>query len=248
MVPGQPVRHLGEGGVVGAVDDSQRLRALLRFAPCRDHPDQHIAGRRGDGRSGSGRGLRPTFVDVGLVAPFNGVQCVVNSKLHHRHGPADDDGVLAAGGRRLETGNVPVEDLVGRGLARRSKANQRKQPEHTGRHLGESSRAVSDESIDHAVAGARILNKIAPSRRPPSKMTRKCRARRIVRTNDIGHEPGLADPTGSTTATARTAAKIEHEFLLPRAARHASMLLSGLAIELRSRRTWLAGSTYYPVR
>ena len=71
----------------------------------------------------------------------------MNSKLHHRHGPADDDGVLAAGGRRLETGNVPVEDLVGRGLARQSKANQRKQPEHTGRHLGESSRAVSDESL-----------------------------------------------------------------------------------------------------
>ena len=145
LVFGQPVGHLGEGGAVCAVDDSQRLRALLRFAPGRNHADQHVARRCGDGRSGSSRGLRSTFVEVWLVAPFDGVQCVMHGELHHRHGPTDDDAVLAAGGRGLETGDVPVEDLVGRGLARHSEADQREQPEYTGRHLRESSRAVSDE-------------------------------------------------------------------------------------------------------
>jgi hypothetical protein len=137
LVLGRPVGHLGESGAVRVVDDSQRLGALLRFAPGRDQADQHVAGRGGDGRGGRGRGLRSTFVEVGLVAPFDGVQCVVNGELHHRHAPADNDAVLAAGGCGLETGDVPVEDLVGRGFARHYEAGQRKQPEHTGRHLRE---------------------------------------------------------------------------------------------------------------
>ena len=35
--------------------------------------------------AGAARGLRSTFVEVGLVAPFDGVQCVMNGEMHHRH-------------------------------------------------------------------------------------------------------------------------------------------------------------------
>ena len=67
------------------------------------------------------------IVKVRLVPPFDGIQRIVDGEMHHRHSPADDDGVLAAGGSRLEASNIPVEDLVGGGLVR----NQGQQSENS---------------------------------------------------------------------------------------------------------------------
>lgn len=105
-----------------AVDKGQRLRALLRIAPARDHPDQDVAGRSSNGRTGvSGRPCF-TLVEVRLVAAVYGIQRVVDGEVHHRHGSADDDVVLAARDRGVESSHVPVEDLVGRRLPWRPEA------------------------------------------------------------------------------------------------------------------------------
>ena len=47
---GQALGQLGERGCVGALDERQRLCALLGLAPIRDDPNQHVARGGCDGR------------------------------------------------------------------------------------------------------------------------------------------------------------------------------------------------------
>src|SRR4029450_8131358 len=63
---------------------------------------------------------------------------VVDGEVHHRHGPANKDGVLAALGRGLKSSDVPVKDLVGRARTRHSEAGQSQHSEDT-YYLRESS-------------------------------------------------------------------------------------------------------------
>jgi hypothetical protein len=69
-----PVWHLGEGAGIRAVHDAQRLLALLRLAPARDHLNEHVASRGSDGRRRSGTWLCPTLIEVRFIAPFDGIQ------------------------------------------------------------------------------------------------------------------------------------------------------------------------------
>ena len=125
---GQPVGQLREVGGVGVLDHGQRLRALLRLAPCRDHPDQDVPSRRRDGSGGRRRWLNIPLVEVGFVAPVDGIERVMDGQMHHCHRPADDDVVLAAGNGGVEPGNVPVENLIGGRLVRKSRTNSPRTP------------------------------------------------------------------------------------------------------------------------
>src|SRR5688500_8502364 len=66
----------------------------------------------------------------------------MNGQVHHRHGAADDDGVLAAGGNRIEASDIPIEDLVGRGLVRQTRASQNQDSKSRSYELCKKSRAM----------------------------------------------------------------------------------------------------------
>src|SRR5512132_2868641 len=114
------------------------LLALLRLTPGGDYLNEHVASRGSDGRRRSSTWLCPALIEIRFIAPFDGIQRVVDGEVHHRHGPANKDGVLAALGRGLKSSDVPVKDLVGRARTRHSEAGQSQHSEDT-HYLRESS-------------------------------------------------------------------------------------------------------------
>ena len=114
---------------------------LNAFARCSGLPHAGITPTRTSraaaamAAAGAAEGSVLVLVEVGFVAPVDGVERVMDGQMQHRHRPADDDVVLAAGGGGVEPSNVPVENLIGGGLVRK----QNQQPENAYCQFGETS-------------------------------------------------------------------------------------------------------------
>ena len=112
MVLGRPGRDPSERRRVLALDHRPRVRALGFSAEARQDADQHVVRGRRDGRRGRGGRMRRPFGEVRLVTAVDRVEGVVDGQLRHGDRPADDDGVLAAGGGDRKGRLVPVEDFA----------------------------------------------------------------------------------------------------------------------------------------
>src|SRR5262249_6052193 len=81
----------------------------------------------------------------------------LHGEMHDRHGPADVDWILAASNGGFETGDIPIEDLVGRSLRCQSGTRQHNQS-NDARRFCDVSRAVSHDNSSLVISNGAFYN------------------------------------------------------------------------------------------
>ena len=78
---GSPSGTLARAAPYALSTIASAVRALLRFAQAEITPTSTSRAAAAMAAAGAAAGFRSTFVEVGLVAPFDGVQCVMHGEF-----------------------------------------------------------------------------------------------------------------------------------------------------------------------